>query len=213
MGRTGVIGSFQACTLFGKPLGDAERAVQMSANDHDARGRLRKLVELLLAGTVSVAHFCEAFERIYNLELDRSTLTAAEAPAFAAIFDRVVWYSPFPEERARIPNYLGEDQIIATVSLQARALGIIAACNAPAIHHAATAPANKRFSASIAVSKAHASRPAPFHAATSRRSRCQRSTLRTNILSGAGPVTPLGQAATISDGRRSTPRARTGAAA
>jgi hypothetical protein len=96
----------------------------MSPDDHDARGRLRKLVELLLAGSVSVEHFCGAFETIYNLELDRSTLSAGEVSAFAAIFDRVVWYSPFPEERAKIQNYLGEDQIKEIVTKAASAIGI-----------------------------------------------------------------------------------------
>jgi hypothetical protein len=96
----------------------------MSADDHDARGRLRKLVELVLAGSVSVEHFCGAFETIYNLELDRSTLAAAEVPAFAAIFDRVVWYSPFSEERAKIPNYLGEDEILEIAIKAAGSLGI-----------------------------------------------------------------------------------------
>jgi hypothetical protein len=96
----------------------------MSADDHDARGRLRKLVELLLGESISVKHFCDAFETIYNLELDRSTLTPTEALAFAEIFDRVVWYSPFPEERATIPSYLGEDQIKQTVTKAAVALGL-----------------------------------------------------------------------------------------
>ncbi len=97
----------------------------MSTDDHDARGRLRKLIELVLAAQVSVEHFCDAFETIYNLELDRSTLTSEEAPAFAAIFDRVVWYSPFVEERAKMPHDLGEDEIMETVTKVAATLGIV----------------------------------------------------------------------------------------
>lgn len=69
----------------------------------------------LIAGAVSrelpLNEFCEKFEKIYNLELDKGTVSPPELARLEALFNKVVWFSPFPEERKEIPNYLGEDDI------------------------------------------------------------------------------------------------------
>jgi hypothetical protein len=82
---------------------------------HDARERLLALIAGYLGGTIEVEAFCVAFDEVYNLHLDRTTLPAEEAEAFGRIFERVVWYSPLSDERARIPGYLGPEDIRATV--------------------------------------------------------------------------------------------------
>jgi hypothetical protein len=80
-----------------------------------ARKRLHDLVRRLREKKLSVRSFCSQFEHIYNLELDKAELSDAEAQAFAALFDKVVWYSPYEDERKEIPNYLGDDEIIQAV--------------------------------------------------------------------------------------------------
>lgn len=83
----------------------------MTDIDATPKARLRSLMRQLANGSVSVGPFCEAFETIYNLELDKRDLTDEEALAMGTIFDRIVWYSPFPEEREQIRNYVGEKEV------------------------------------------------------------------------------------------------------
>jgi hypothetical protein len=86
--------------------------------------RLRHLLKLVSSGQLSVSQFCSDFERIYNLETDKFSLSASEREAFSAVFEKVVWFSPYPDERARIPNYLGESDILAAVDEALRVLGL-----------------------------------------------------------------------------------------
>ena len=85
------------------------------ADPATARRRLRDLLTSVRTGQMSVEAFCSQFETTYNLELDKSELTEAEATAFSNVFEQVIWYSPFAEERARIPNYKSEREILAAV--------------------------------------------------------------------------------------------------
>src|SRR5262245_3725371 len=87
----------------------------MSVEQREPRQRLRWLLSLAADGELSIKEFCEQFERTYNLELDKRALPATEAKVFGDLFEQVVWYSPFPEERADVPNYRSEEQIKAAV--------------------------------------------------------------------------------------------------
>lgn len=78
---------------------------------NDSLQQLRQLVKLAKAGSMPIKDFCEAFERIYNLELDKSSVSPTELKLLLGILDKVVWFSPYPDERKQIPNYLGEDDI------------------------------------------------------------------------------------------------------
>lgn len=64
-----------------------------------------------MSSEIDTAQFCEAFEHGYNFEVDKTDLNRIEADAFAELFDEVVFYSPFPDERATIPNYRSELEI------------------------------------------------------------------------------------------------------
>lgn len=75
------------------------------------RERLLQLLSDFRAGRIDTETFCTTFEHAYNLELDRSSLTAKEQEAFSLIFEHVIWYSPFPAERERIGNYKGDVEI------------------------------------------------------------------------------------------------------
>jgi hypothetical protein len=78
--------------------------------------QLHELIDRAMSGELPIKDFCAKFERVYNLELDKKSVPAQELPELEAIFNKVVWFSPFPEERAQIPNYLGESEIMAALS-------------------------------------------------------------------------------------------------
>ena len=82
---------------------------------HSPRRRLYGILRQVLEGDLSVEAFCGAFEQIYNFEINRTELSLQQRDAFDTLFDRVVWYSPFEEERARVPQYLGDDEIMSAV--------------------------------------------------------------------------------------------------
>jgi hypothetical protein len=79
---------------------------------------------MALTGAISIHEFCEKFETVYNLQLDKSGLPADEARVLKAVFDRIVWYSPFPEDRAKVPHYIGEEEVRSVVAKAAGALGL-----------------------------------------------------------------------------------------
>lgn len=87
--------------------------------------RLHRLLAEFRAGKLDTETFCAQFERTYNLELDKSALTPAEAAAYGPLFEQVVWYSPFPDERARIPNYRSEADIARAAEAASRCLETI----------------------------------------------------------------------------------------
>ncbi|QNP45557.1 hypothetical protein H9L14_13540 [Sphingomonas sediminicola] len=72
---------------------------------------LHKLLTDYLGGRIDTTLFCDNFEQAFNLDVDQRDLTPREETAFKRLFDEVVYFSPFPEERARIPNYRSEEQI------------------------------------------------------------------------------------------------------
>ena len=73
---------------------------------------LHKLLSDYLRGSIDTALFCDNFETAFNLDVNRHELTPTEEAVFGQLFDQVVYYSPFPEERAQIPNYTSEEQIL-----------------------------------------------------------------------------------------------------
>jgi len=84
-------------------------------NDGEPRKHLYWLIAEYQQGHINTQTFCTEFERTYNLELEKKQLLEGERHAFRTLFDKVVYYSPIPEERARIVNYLGDDEIRAAV--------------------------------------------------------------------------------------------------
>jgi hypothetical protein len=80
------------------------------------RAKLYWLIDLYASGHHDVRTFCREFEHAYNLEVDRSELSAKEQQVFGGLFDKVVFYSPYPSELATIPTYQSAAQIAAAVS-------------------------------------------------------------------------------------------------
>lgn len=85
-------------------------------NTTSSRDRLYLLMSGVHEGKMSVREFCQQFETTYNLQLSKEALSEAEKSIFAELFDKVVWYSPFPLERQTIRHYLGEDEIMTAVN-------------------------------------------------------------------------------------------------
>jgi hypothetical protein len=85
----------------------------MSNDEFSAKARLLQYLDLFLKGKMAVGTFCGNFEPVYNLELDKTALSSIEAKAFSDLFEIVVWYSPFKEEREKIKNYVGEEEVLA----------------------------------------------------------------------------------------------------
>jgi hypothetical protein len=100
------------------------RAAIGSPHDPHARERLAKLLALELGRDIDHDDFRCEFESTFNFGLDRSSVSDYEFRIFKQLFDKVVWYSPFPEERARITSYIGEAEMEVAVDEARRALGI-----------------------------------------------------------------------------------------
>lgn len=94
--------------------------------DHNPITRLRGLISSYLSDSINAEAFCGAFEQLYNMEIDKSELSSLEDTVFRALFDKIVWYSPFPDERKQIPNYIGDEEVRRAVQDAARQLGISA---------------------------------------------------------------------------------------
>lgn len=62
---------------------------------------LHKLLADYLAGFIETPLFCSNFEQAFNFDVDQGALTPIESDAFQRLFDEVVYFSPFAEERAR----------------------------------------------------------------------------------------------------------------
>lgn len=93
--------------------------------NHEARDLLVGLLKLDLGNEIGYDEFRCRYEEVFNFELERASVSPEEFVTFQRLFDTVVWYSPFPEERAAIPNYVGEDAIDAVVEEARRVLGIV----------------------------------------------------------------------------------------
>ncbi|WP_208855154.1 hypothetical protein [Leptospira alexanderi] len=63
--------------------------------------------------------FCRKYEDLFNFKLEKSNLSEQTMQSLVKLFDRVVWYSPFLEERKKISGYLNEKEIIESI-LQCR---------------------------------------------------------------------------------------------
>lgn len=82
------------------------------------------LIRAFLKNEYKIKDFCSNFERIYNLELDKKTLSNKESRVFKLLFDKVAYYSPIPEDRKNWPGFVDEDSIHKAITEAAKALDI-----------------------------------------------------------------------------------------
>jgi hypothetical protein len=86
--------------------------------------RIHKLLKLSPGKDIGYDEFRCEFECAFNFGLDRVSVSDAEFRALQELFDKVVWYSPYPDERAEIPSYIGESGMAVAVARARCALGI-----------------------------------------------------------------------------------------
>jgi hypothetical protein len=85
----------------------------MNNDDFSPKARLLSYLDLFTQGKMEVQTFCDSFEHVYNMELDKAELNTTEAKAFSSLFNKVVWFSPFEDERKKIKNYIGGNEVLA----------------------------------------------------------------------------------------------------
>lgn len=83
----------------------------MTNSNVASRADLLAAITAYRRGNLSTVEFCDAFERLYNLEVDKHTLAPADRVVFQTLFDEIVWYSPFPDDRSQYPRYRDENAI------------------------------------------------------------------------------------------------------
>ncbi len=96
----------------------------MQGYDPQAWERLLKIINLKLGTDIGYDDFRIEYEDAFNFGLDKKAVSSYEFSVFQRLFDKVVWYSPFPEERLKIPNYIGEAEMEAAVAEARRDLEI-----------------------------------------------------------------------------------------
>ncbi|MDB6167386.1 MAG: hypothetical protein JWM88_250 [Verrucomicrobia bacterium] len=85
----------------------------MNKDEFSPRNRLLTYLDLFVRGAMDAPSFAGNFEQVYNLELNKADLSATEAAAFANLFEKVAWFTPIEEERQKIPNYVGEPELLS----------------------------------------------------------------------------------------------------
>ncbi|MFK4057617.1 hypothetical protein [Brevundimonas sp. NPDC046655] len=70
------------------------------------------LIEAVQQGSMTVGDFSSSVEYEWNFGDERATLSEAQKAAIQQMFDVVVYYSPYPDERARVPNYRDEQDVL-----------------------------------------------------------------------------------------------------
>ena len=73
-----------------------------------------ELMDKLLSGELIVRDFCARYEQLYNFDWPNRR-GEVQAELFGNLFEVVVWYSPYPEEREVVPNYKNEAEVISLV--------------------------------------------------------------------------------------------------
>jgi hypothetical protein len=86
--------------------------------------RLRTLISQAIEAKITIPEFCAQFEVLFNLELEKSELPNSEIAALSDLFEVVIWYSPFADEREQIPNYVDEKSVLAAAAKAAAKLQI-----------------------------------------------------------------------------------------
>lgn len=86
------------------------------------RNELIALIGTFVRGEIPTSTFCDAYEHAYNFEIDRRGLAQSEEAAFEALFNEVVFYSPYSEEQSQVPNYRSEQEIRQAAKIAASQL-------------------------------------------------------------------------------------------
>ena len=74
------------------------------------------LIERLQRHAISTQEFCTLFERIWNFEFEKNSVSTEIYESLDFLFDEVVLFSPFPKEQWEYPKYREEAEIWAAAT-------------------------------------------------------------------------------------------------
>lgn len=74
---------------------------------------IKDLIEKLQRRAIPVQEFCTFFERIWNFEFEKKSISHEMFESLDFLFDEVALFSPFPREQWEYPKYRDEMEIRA----------------------------------------------------------------------------------------------------
>lgn len=77
---------------------------------------IRSLIERLQQRAISTQEFCTLFERIWNFEFEKGSVSNEIFVSLDFLFDEVVLFSPFPREQWGYPKYRDDAEIRAAAA-------------------------------------------------------------------------------------------------
>lgn len=77
---------------------------------------IKSLIERLQQHAISTQEFCTLFERIWNFEFEKKSVSNEIFETLDFLFDEVVLFSPFPREQWGYPKYRDEAEILAAAA-------------------------------------------------------------------------------------------------
>ena len=104
-----------------RPIADID-ASKGTALANPMSATFLSLIDAVQQGSMSVWDFSSSVEREWNFGDDRPTLSETHKAAIQHLFDVVVYYSSYPDERARIPNYRDEQDVLLAAQVCRRSL-------------------------------------------------------------------------------------------
>jgi len=72
---------------------------------------IKSLIERFQQHAISAQEFCVSFERIWNFDFKKNSVSIEIYEALDFLFDEVVLFSPFPREQWEYPKYRDEMEI------------------------------------------------------------------------------------------------------
>jgi hypothetical protein len=77
---------------------------------------IRNLIERFQQHVISTQEFCASFERIWNFEFKKNSLSNEICARLDFLFDEVVLFCPLPREQWEYPKYRDEAEIRAAAT-------------------------------------------------------------------------------------------------
>lgn len=74
-------------------------------------GEVENLIERFQQHAISAQEFCTSFERIWNFEFEKKSISNEVFEALDFLFDEVALFCPLPREQWEYPKYRDETEI------------------------------------------------------------------------------------------------------
>lgn len=82
----------------------------------DVSSKLISLLHRAINREISVVDFCDLFGVAFNIDNDKINLSDFELMVFSDLFNEIVWYSPYQDERMSIKNYIDEAAVLKAIN-------------------------------------------------------------------------------------------------